>query len=301
MADSSVAMSFKWITGFILIAVRSSMLGCGHETLENRSYDASSVSSELEELKTKAAFLEFVLQEKTNELNTKDAYIANTLKIIEEKTNDILFLQKSLDDLKHVRADLSNLEERVSGLETEVGILKIVIQKSKADLQSLEYRASDMEKKSELMASQIERMEDIVTEQWIQIRQTEHALQTVQMMTLKARRKIDTAERIVLKFINKVAGYSLDSIIPGSFRYYILREILIFSSYVDWAAHQLKGIIIATRAYHHELQLYVKKVMEKNQLTKKIASNDEVVFFLASMLIVVPIMGAWMLYSSTFE
>ncbi|PON37888.1 hypothetical protein PanWU01x14_317090 [Parasponia andersonii] len=108
-------------------------------------------------------------------------------------------------------------------------------------------------------------MADIVTEQWIQIQRLEQALQFTE-------------------FINKLFGDHLQNV-HGVLDPYIL---------------QFKRGFVVAKEYHHELQRFIKREMEKYAFTAALA-NWELVFFMASALITFPILSAWILLSSNMR
>ncbi|TKY71737.1 hypothetical protein E2542_SST00469 [Spatholobus suberectus] len=134
-------------------------------------------------------------------------------------------------------------------------------------------------------------MVDIVNEQWIQVQHLEQALHVTKMRTLKAQRLTSRTRCTFLKFINSLLDdlRALDS--------YVFGERTIVSSLISQAMDQLKRCSSLTKKYHHQLQGFIKDLMERNELTASLA-NDELVFFLASALITFPLMSAWMLLSA---
>ncbi|CAL2225253.1 unnamed protein product [Prunus armeniaca] len=67
-------------------------------------------------------------------------------------------------------------DERLNALEEEVRLLWAASRKYNFDLHVLESKAEDDEDRLETVASQAQKMADIVTEQWIQIQRFEQAL-----------------------------------------------------------------------------------------------------------------------------
>ncbi|KAI6705196.1 hypothetical protein NL676_008158 [Syzygium grande] len=113
---------------------------------------------------------------------------------------------------------------------------------------------------------------DIVSEQWIQIQHLEQALQITEVRTLNARRRVYPTRCTFLKFIDSITSNHLQ----------MARGMRAFS---------------AVKKYHHELQGFIKREMERNEIMAPLA-NNEVVFFVASAVVIFPIMGIWALFSS---
>ncbi|XP_042488207.1 uncharacterized protein LOC122068419 [Macadamia integrifolia] len=236
------------------------------------------VICEVQQMKLKIAHMESVLEESVQKLNAKGLHLKEQEKLIEEMKHKIHYLQTALVSMK---GGSSYAEERINVLEEKVQRLWDESRKNNFNLHILETKAQDAEKSLEVVTSQVEKMADIVTEQWIQIQQLEQALQ-IAMRNIKAQRKADS--RCIFL---KVRG-----------RYSFVQESL--RSYTSMALHQLKKFFSAAKKYHHELQGFVKQEMEKNEFTAVLA-NEEVIFFVASALIVFPIMGAWTWLSSSFS
>ncbi|KAJ9690512.1 hypothetical protein PVL29_012925 [Vitis rotundifolia] len=166
-------------------------------------------------------------------------------------------------------------------------------------LQSVLYSIKgDSSHANERLAALEEELADVVTEQWIQIQQLEQALQMAELRALKAKRQVSMMRCTFLKFINNLFGNHLEKVF-GILDPYLFGRGSTLSSYKSRFLHQLKRMWSTAKAYHHELQGFIKQEMEKYEFTAALA-NEELVFFVASALITFPIMGAWMLVSSQF-
>ncbi|PQM39366.1 hypothetical protein Pyn_17860 [Prunus yedoensis var. nudiflora] len=88
-------------------------------------------------------------------------------------------LQSVLFTLKR---DSLATDERLNALEEGVRLLWAASRKYNFDLHVLESKAQDAEDRLETVASQAQKMADIVTEQWIQIQQLEQALHITQFI-----------------------------------------------------------------------------------------------------------------------
>ncbi|CAL2253686.1 unnamed protein product [Prunus armeniaca] len=91
---------------------------------------------------------------------------AQHLTFLEFHTSKIHHLQSVLFTLKR---DSLATDERLNALEEEVRLLWAASRKYNFDLHVLEYKGQDAEDRLKTVASQAQKMADIVTEQWIQI------------------------------------------------------------------------------------------------------------------------------------
>ncbi|RVW37960.1 hypothetical protein CK203_105977 [Vitis vinifera] len=276
---------------------------------------------ELQEMKLRITQLETVMEEIVQNFNEKYLYLKQREKLIEEFSHKIHHLQSVLYSIK---GDSSHANERLAALEEEVRLLWAASRKNNFDLHTLESKAQDAEDRLNVVSKQVEQLADVVTEQWIQIQQLEQALQMAELRALKAKRQVSMmrctflkqcavdilkngesftsfdilTNLVFLQFINNLFGNHLEKVF-GMLDPYLFGRGSTLSSYKSRFLHQLKRMWSAAKAYHHELQGFIKQEMEKYEFTAALA-NDELVFFVASALITFPIMGAWMLVSSQF-
>lgn len=241
-------------------------------TSENDSFP------KFQELKLKISHLESKLEETIRNLNENGLRIEGQEKLIQQMSHKIHLLQSSVSNLK---SDSSGPSERLNALEEEVQLLWAASRKNNFEIHVLESKALNAEDRLEVVASQAEKMADIVTEHWIQIQRLEQALHITQMRALRARRKVMYSRCSFLKFINKLFGDHPQKVL-GVLDPFIL---------------QFKRVFVVATEYHHELQRFIKREMEKNEFTAPLA-NWELVFFMASALITFPLISAWMLLSS---
>ncbi|XP_019419431.1 PREDICTED: uncharacterized protein LOC109329959 [Lupinus angustifolius] len=244
-------------------------------------------TSEIHQINLKIAHLELVLEENNGKLKEREQYLEECERRMNEMSENIYHLQSTLSTLK---ADSLNVEERFKAQEEEVQLLWSTLRRNNFDLHILKSKAQDTEEKLEEITSRVEKMNGIVTEQWIQVQHLEQALHITKMRTLKAQRA-GYSRCTFLKFINSV----LDDL--RAVESYIFGERTTVSSLISWSMDLLKRCSSMTKKYHHQLQGFVKDLMKKNELTASLA-NDELVFFLASALITFPLLSAWMLLSS---
>ncbi|KAJ0963129.1 hypothetical protein J5N97_028251 [Dioscorea zingiberensis] len=254
-------------------------------------------SSELEKLKLQITHLESILQENAGILNTKVHHLDEYKKLVESLELKVNFLESSLGSLK--RADSScpsYTEVRISSLEEEVRLLWAESRENNFDIHVLESKASDAATTLEDVTSEVEKMDNIITEQWIQIRQLEQALQMTKIMTANVHKK--SASKV--QGNGKNMKYPILEFMKGILR--PLREVVglpdsfwlgnpFSSSHITQLLDLLRRIISAAKAYHYELQSLVKQALETNGFVVAFA-NEEFIFFLASAIFVFPFFGA---------
>ncbi|KAK7302831.1 hypothetical protein RJT34_13728 [Clitoria ternatea] len=240
-------------------------------------------NSQIHQINLRIAHLESVLEETNKKLKERDLYLEECEKRMNEMSEKIHHLQSTLSEMK---TDSLEAERRYQALEEEVQNLWPILRRNNFDLHILKSKAEDTEKRLDEVTSKVEKMGDIVTEQWIQVQHLEQALHITKMRTLKAQRQTSLTRCSFLKFINSLLDdlWELES--------YVFGERTIVSSFFSRAMDQLKKWSSLTKKYHHQLQGYIKDLMRRNELTASLA-NDELVFFLASALITFPLMSAW--------
>ncbi|KAH7655684.1 hypothetical protein IHE45_18G027800 [Dioscorea alata] len=127
-------------------------------------------SSELEKLKLKIDHLESILQENARILNSKTHHLDEEKKLAEALELKINSLERSLDSLK-------------------VQLLWAESRGSNFDIHMLESKVIDAVKNLEAVASAADKLDNIVTEQWIQIQQLDQALQMAKIKVAKVHKK----------------------------------------------------------------------------------------------------------------
>ncbi|XP_039144236.1 uncharacterized protein LOC120281611 isoform X3 [Dioscorea cayenensis subsp. rotundata] len=237
-------------------------------------------SSELEKLKLKIDHLEKMLAE-----------------ALELKINS---LERSLDSLKRSGSSGSSYSEiRISSLEEEVRLLWAESRGNNFDIHMLESKVIDAVKNLEAVASAVDKLDNLVTEQWIQIQQLEQALQMAKINVAKVHKKSASKFQIKGKNIK-------DKISEGIF--YPFQEVVglpdsfwlgnpVSSSLISQLLDLVRRIMSTTKNFHYELQYFVKHVMETNDFTVSFA-NREVIFFLASAIFILPLINAWVFFWS---
>ncbi|KAF2303287.1 hypothetical protein GH714_016368 [Hevea brasiliensis] len=211
---------------------------------------------------------------------------------MEKKIND---LQSTLSNLKGGSLPLP-ADQKVNVLEEEIRVLWATSRKNNFDLHVLESKAREAEDRLQTVTSQVEKMAEIVSEQWIQIQQFEQALQLREMSILKAQRRARIPRCSFLKFINDLSGEYLPKSL-GPLGSHLFGMESAFGSYISQILHQLERFFSTVKESHHEMQGFIKREMERHEFSARIA-NEELVFFVASALIIFPVLSAWMLLSS---
>lgn len=247
----------------------------------------NSVIYELQEAKIKIARLESILDESMPNLNAKSLYIRETEKKIEDISIEIDNLTAALSKLQHHSS-------RINALEEEVQLLWEAARKNNFEIHKLEFKAQDAEKRLEVLTSQIEKMAEIVSEKWIQIQRLEQAVQMAEMRTLKVKRQPWFSKCPFVKFIKNLFARYLETL-KGILHRYGSYTAAVPNSYWDQALHHVRGIFLSAKQYHYELQRFVK------QKFPAALANEEVVFLVASALIVFPILCAFMFLFSHFS
>ncbi|KAH7655679.1 hypothetical protein IHE45_18G027800 [Dioscorea alata] len=237
-------------------------------------------SSELEKLKLKIDHLESILQENARILNSKTHHLDEEKKLAEALELKINSLERSLDSLK-------------------VQLLWAESRGSNFDIHMLESKVIDAVKNLEAVASAADKLDNIVTEQWIQIQQLDQALQMAKIKVAKVHKKSASKFQIKGKNIK-------DKISEGIF--YPFQEAVglpdsfwlgnpVSSSLISQLLDLVRRIMSTTKNFHYELQYFVKHVMETNDFTVSFA-NEEVIFFLASAIFILPLINAWAFFWS---
>ncbi|KAH9797118.1 Myosin heavy chain-like protein [Citrus sinensis] len=232
-------------------------------TSQNQQHSQQHLIAELQDAKLKIAGLETMLEESIRKVNGKSNYIEERDKLVDDMTNKIHHLQSLLSKIKD---DSSRAEERLNALEEEIRLLWAASRKNNFDIHNLESKALDAEDRLEEVSLQVEKMSEIVTEQWIQIQHLEQALH-------------------MAEFILIISFFADDSlIVEGSKRpkatdvcqMHILEEVA--STRAPRNYQLLLYCPVTTLPKPHPLQGFIKQEMVKNKLTAALA-NEELVFF----------------------
>ncbi|KAG6468753.1 hypothetical protein ZIOFF_073446 [Zingiber officinale] len=214
-SDRVRSLGIRSVVLFAFVSIRLSAIFALSDTSPS---ERGALLSELEDLRLKASQLELVLEVSTRTFNSKILDLEERDKVVKEMEEKIRIMENALYELKGSNSDLLNTEVRIGALEKEVISLslslththtiqiRLYIQllfeqsaKNKDSIWSLELSNDKAKEKMEIVASEVEKaslliihvlflgpsnlhIENIVTEQWIQIRQLEQAFQSTKMM-----------------------------------------------------------------------------------------------------------------------
>ncbi|XP_072960129.1 uncharacterized protein [Typha angustifolia] len=237
------------------------------------------MKSEVEELKLKITRLEHILEESTRTLNSREAQLEEDNKLIEAMEHDIQALIYEQDKVK---------------------LLKDESRKMNSNIYILESLANDSEKRLEALSSEVKKIENVIAEQWIQVRQFEQAFQLTKMMASKVRRRsmhrdgkyhiwpskyMMSKVRQFLKCIN--LQHMTEVALPDSF----FLGGSVSQSFISQAYSQSERIMSGAQTYHYKVKEFMKYVMGLNKYTAPFA--DTVIGFLGHAILIFLIWMAW--------
>ncbi|CAN6231430.1 unnamed protein product [Urochloa humidicola] len=179
----------------VLVSAICAVPGAGTHAALAPGDDTDALRSEIEALRLKVAQLESLLEENTNTLNSKASILEEDNKLIEAMERDIqLFIggPETTKDSKiksYSASNIKSMEDEVQQLHQEIGKLN----KNSDTIESL---ARDTERKVETLSSEVKKIEDIIAEQWIQIRQFEQAFVLTKMMASKVHERSRPSEMV---------------------------------------------------------------------------------------------------------
>ncbi|CAK7350537.1 unnamed protein product [Dovyalis caffra] len=262
--------------------------------------------TQLYEANLKISQSESRLEEITQNINARDSYL-------EKCEDEIGELDHELNNLQSALSNLKITDEKIKALEEEVRVLWATLRKNNFDFHVLESKAREAEDRLEMVTSQVEKMEDIVSEMWIQIQQFEQALQLKEVLPRKTNlayyeiegsktckaSKMDFFKDLFLcvdlQFFSNLSGEYLPNA-HGLLRSHLGEESAL-RAYVSQTFLWLKRFYSMVKESHHEFQGVIKHEMERHEFTACLA-NKEIVFFVASAIIIFPVLSAWILLSS---
>ncbi|KAI4365135.1 hypothetical protein MLD38_021150 [Melastoma candidum] len=168
--------------------------------------------------------------------------------------------------------------------------------KSNYDIHVLKAQADEADERFRAAASKVEKLIEIVSEEWIQIKNFEQALQFAEMRATNTRWESASRRCLFLKFFYNFFGCHQPEVLCVSNN--IFRFDREFPSY-KWeeALQQLKGVYSVVKDYHFELQSIIRREMERNEVTAAL-TNEELSVFVASAIGVFPLLSAWIWISS---
>ncbi|CAI0468873.1 unnamed protein product [Linum tenue] len=322
---STMAVAAAYL--FLFASILASLLA-GTSQAQPVSEHSSSLIGQLHEAKLKLARLESDFEQIARDVEARDRGLEESGNQIEEMEKKLVDLQAAHTKLKD---ELSAGDGTIIALEKEIRDLWDTLRKNNFDIHVLKLKAEEYDTFLDTLTSHVEKVEhsyslivfliarsifmafspfciadvagfllwvacqaeNIVAERWILIQQFEQALQLLDMRVMKARKQ-RYSRCTFLKYINDLNGKHISKAIQTSKRF---GEESGFSSYISSTLEQLKRLYSTVKEFHFELQSLVRQIMVDYEFTESMA-NDEVVFFVASALLVFPVLSAWVLLSS---
>ncbi|KAG2650642.1 uncharacterized protein LOC120655610 isoform X1 [Panicum virgatum] len=157
--------------------------------------ESDALRSEIEALRLKVAQLESLLEENTNTLNSKSSILEEDNKLIEAMERDIQLLMDGPESTKDSKIK-SYSAGNIKSMEDEVQQLQQEVSKINKNSDTIESLARDTERRVETLGSEVKKIEDIIAEQWIQIRQFEQAFVLTKMMASKVHDRSRPSEMV---------------------------------------------------------------------------------------------------------
>ncbi|WVZ76310.1 hypothetical protein U9M48_024296 [Paspalum notatum var. saurae] len=179
--------------------------------LPDAGADTDALLSEIEALRLKVARLESLLEENANTLDSKASILEEENKLIEGMERDSqLIVNETASAKKPQRKSCSAGD--IKSMEDEVQLLHHEVCMVNSNSYTIESLAHDTEKRVEALSLEVQKIDDIIMEQWIQIRQLEQAFVLTKMMTSqvhKRSRLSDTAykwpgKETIVKYIRNI-------------------------------------------------------------------------------------------------
>ncbi|KAJ9566474.1 hypothetical protein OSB04_002440 [Centaurea solstitialis] len=162
------------------------------------SQSSTDLIHEIREAELKVVRLEFILEESIIIVDSKNLYIKEREKLVEEMTDEVDHLQSAVLTMKN---DSSSANERFHRLEEEVRLLWAAARRNNFELHTLESKAQDAESRLEITKSRVEKMASVVTEQWIQIQHLEQALEIAERSSKAIKRQLSSTRCSFLKVL----------------------------------------------------------------------------------------------------
>ncbi|KAJ3686130.1 hypothetical protein LUZ61_015294 [Rhynchospora tenuis] len=165
-----------------------SSAGNGVEEVSKMEEMRSEMEMEMQALKEQILQLESNLVESTKKLEVKTELVEENSKLIEAMERDIQYL---INEQENIKSSFSSkyYQDDTSNTQQEVEFLNDQSRKVNSNIYNLELAAKDTEEKLESLNSEIVKIQSIISEQWIQIRQLEQAFQLTKIMASRVRRR----------------------------------------------------------------------------------------------------------------
>ncbi|XP_048132335.1 uncharacterized protein LOC115726879 isoform X3 [Rhodamnia argentea] len=247
---------------------------------------------ELRDLRLKVARLESILEERTQHLDAKGLHLKQHEKLVEELSHKIISLQSTLYNA-NLQDDLSNADKRLRALEEEVRRLWAASRKNNFDLHVLESKAKEAEARLEVTASKVEKSSGFKFSTLSRLSRLQ------KYILISASCVIDFTSYRPFLPPGSICSF-VDQMVRGMLHHYSFVKVPTSTSHLSRALHLSKKAFLAGKKYHHELQGFIKREMERNEIMAPLA-NDEVVFFVASAIVMFPIMSIWVWFSSLLQ
>ncbi|XP_020088520.1 uncharacterized protein LOC109710396 isoform X1 [Ananas comosus] len=229
--------------------------------------EVAEMRSEIADLKRQISRLESILAESTTLLHSKTVHVEEDSILIEAMERDIQSLINEQQNTKKLLGDSSFSQDSVKAMEEEVRLLKDQSRAISSNIYILESLANDAEKRLEAMSSEVRKMENVISEQWIQVQQFEQAFQLTKMMTSKVHKRSMPKEGTDNKWLSK---YSITKVIQfvtdNPLRYIpdvgLLDSLFLAGSLSkSWtfqAYDQFQSILSILHKCHHEVRQFAK-------------------------------------------
>nr|KJB69547.1 hypothetical protein B456_011G030100 [Gossypium raimondii] len=161
-----------------------------------KNNDHNLLIRELDDAKLKLSRLESVLEETIQSIDAKTLLLKEREKLLEGMENKITHLQSVISTLKD---DSLLADEKLKALQEEVRLLWDASRKNNFELHVMESEAQDTEDRVEAVNLKVEKMAEVVTEQWIQIQHLEQALHLAQESIARSKAKVH--EMLILEVL----------------------------------------------------------------------------------------------------
>ncbi|KAL6640319.1 hypothetical protein ACP70R_022168 [Stipagrostis hirtigluma subsp. patula] len=218
--------------------------------------DVEAMQLEIDALRLKVARLESMLDENTRILNSKASILEKDSNLIEAMEQDIQLLMDQQEITKKSESK-SYYASNIKAMEYEVQKLEQEVRKINSNAYTIESIASNAEKRVEALSSEVKKMEDIISEQWIQIRQFEQAFVVTKMMASRVHersRSSDTVNKLLGK--DSILKYVRSVNLNGFF----LRGASYARSCFSHAYKQCRSFVQAMNGCYHEASRFRRAI-----------------------------------------